>query len=80
MRNSLEKRKQIKKLSLGVRSFEGPLNPREDKLHEGFMGLTINEYENMQRKHLKAYMRGEEFFFYKNKRYNVEFKLKGEEK
>jgi hypothetical protein len=79
MKSSLEKRKQIKKLSNGVRTFEGPLNPREDKLHEGFMGLTINEYENMQKKHLKAYMRGEEFFFYKGQRYKVEFKLKEEE-
>lgn len=54
------------------RRFLGPLNPREEKLHEGFLGLEINEYENMQKKHLHAYLMGYERFIYKGHWYNVE--------
>lgn len=57
------------------RMFLGPLNARDEKLHEGFAGLAINEYENMQKKHLKAYLSGDVYFFYKRVRYNVESKL-----
>ena len=64
--------KEKKLLSTG-RRFAGPINPREEKLHSGFLGLEMNEYENMQKKHLKAYLRGETYFFYKKERYEVEY-------
>ena len=60
------------KKNKGTRQFMGPLNPKEDTLHDGFQGLEINEYENMQKKHLKAYLRGDEYFMYKKKWYKVE--------
>jgi hypothetical protein len=70
------KTKQENRKSLdGRRVFLGPLNPREEKLHEGFMGLEMNEYENMQKKHLHAYLLGDQFFFYKRVKYNVESKF-----
>ena len=70
-----EKRRESRDLVDGKRRFLGPLNPREEKLHEGFMGLEMNEYENMQKKHLKAYLRGDVYFFYKKNRYSVESNL-----
>ena len=65
----------MKKKEERRRVFLGPLNPREEKLHEGFLGLEINEYENMQKKHLHAYLMGDEFYFYKKVKYNVESKF-----
>lgn len=62
-----------KRQFLAGRSFAGPINPREEKLHSGFLGLEMNEYENMQKKHLKAYLKGETYFFYKKQRYEVEY-------
>jgi len=70
-----KKKQENRKLVNGKRKFLGPLNPRNEKLHEGFLGLDINEYENMQKKHLHAYLMGDQFFFYKKLRYNVESKF-----
>lgn len=63
----------MKKKRKSIRRFEGPLNPREEKIHNT-TDLEMNEYENMQRKHLKAYIRGETRFRYKGVWYDVEFK------
>jgi len=54
------------------RRFKGPLFPREEPVHKGFDGLEQNEYENMQKKHLKAYIKGESYFIYKGKYHEVE--------
>lgn len=75
MRDSLKVRKQNRKLIEGTRKFLGPINPREEKPTGDFLGLEVNEYENMQKKHLKAYLRGDEYFRYKGKWYKVEFKF-----
>jgi len=55
-----------------MRRFLGPLNARDEKLHEGFLGLEMNEYENMQKKHLHAYLMGYERYIYKGQWYKVE--------
>lgn len=60
------------------RKFNGPLNPRDEKLHEGFLGLEMNEYENMQKKHLHAYLMGDEYFKYKGQWYKVEAEVVNE--
>lgn len=57
------------------RMFLGPINARDEKLHGDFMGLEMNEYENMQKKHLKAYIRGDEYFMYKRQWYKVDYKF-----
>lgn len=75
MRDSFKVRQENRKLVNGTRKFLGPLFPREEVLHEGFQDLEMNEYENMQKKHLKAYLRGDEYFTYKRKYYKVEFKF-----
>jgi hypothetical protein len=56
------------------RCFGGPINAKEEPLNSGFLDLELNEYRNMQNKHLQAYMRGDQYFFYKGKRYEVEYK------
>ena len=53
------------------RRFEGPLDPRSEKIHNT-TDLNMNEYENMQKKHLDAYLKGYRYFFYKGIRYDVE--------
>lgn len=57
------------------RRFEGALFPKTEKLKEGFADLTLNEYCNMQKNHLKAYLRGDKYFKYKGKWYEVKFRL-----
>jgi hypothetical protein len=56
------------------RKFEGPINAREEKVHNT-TDLEMNEYENMQKKHLKAYINGDTRFKYKGVWYDVEFKF-----
>lgn len=75
MRETLAQRKQNKLLVEGTKRFLGPLNPREEKPSGKFIGLELNEYENMQKKHLHAYLKGENYFTYKKKVYPVEFKF-----
>jgi hypothetical protein len=53
------------------RAFDGPLFPRDEAVHQGYEMLALNEYENMQKKHLKAYLKGDKFFFYKGRKYEV---------
>jgi hypothetical protein len=54
--------------------FEGPIDPRQEKIHHT-TDLTLNEYKNMQKQHLKAYLRGDTQFRYKGTWYPVEFKF-----
>jgi hypothetical protein len=54
------------------RRFKGPLNPKNEPLHQGFGELSLKEYCSMQKKHLKAYLNGFSFFTYKGKVYGVE--------
>jgi hypothetical protein len=61
----------MKKKETKTRMFNGPLFPREEPIYGGYEGLALNEYENMERKHLKAYLRGDKYFFYKRNRYEV---------
>jgi hypothetical protein len=56
------------------RSFGGPLHPRDEKI-QGTVDLKMNEYCNMQKKHLYAYLMGEQYYFYKRNRYEVEYKI-----
>lgn len=66
------KEKQMeRKLAEGHRRFLGPLFPKEEKVHHT-TDLSMREYCNMQKKHLKAYLKGEKYFFYKKERYEVE--------
>jgi hypothetical protein len=53
------------------RVFEGPLFPREEPVYGGYQELELNEYFNMQKKNLKAYLKGDEYYFYKGKRYKT---------
>lgn len=75
MRDTLEKRKQRKKELDGKRRFLGPLFPRDEKIHHT-TDLEQNEYENMQKKHLKAYIKGDTRFNYKGIWYDVESNIK----
>lgn len=68
----------IRKDLEGKRRFGGSLVPRDEKIHNT-TDLEINEYENMQKKHLKAYLKGETRFKYKNIWYEVESKFIGED-
>lgn len=54
------------------RRFLGPLVPRDEPVHEGFGKLGLNEYENMQKKHLHAYLMGYTWFTYKGQYHKVE--------
>jgi hypothetical protein len=74
---TLEKRKEEKKKLDGRKKFLGPLVPRDEKVHHT-TDLEQNEYENMQKKHLKAYLKGETKFKYKGQWYDVETNVKRE--
>jgi hypothetical protein len=62
----------MKKKTEKRRVFKGPLLPREEPVYGGYQGLELNEYENMQKKHLRAYLNGDKYFFYKRSRYEVQ--------
>jgi hypothetical protein len=62
----MKKKKQEK-----TRRFDGPLFPREDPVYGGYKDLELKEYFNMEKKHLKAYLRGDKFYFYKGRQYKV---------
>jgi hypothetical protein len=73
-----KEKQMIRKALEGKRRFGGPLVPRDEKIHNT-TDLEMNEYETMQKKHLKAYLRGETKFVYKGVLYDVESKFIGED-
>ena len=78
MRDTLEKRKQHKKELDGKKKFLGPLFPKDEKIHHT-TDLEQNEYENMEKKHIKAYLKGDTRFRYKGVWYDVETNIKRED-
>jgi hypothetical protein len=63
----MEKKKESRK-------FNGPLNPRDEKVHHT-TDLTMKEYCNLQKKHLKEYLKGNTEFKYKGVVYKVESEI-----
>lgn len=58
--------------NLSRRRFLGPLDPKNEPVHKGFGDKTLREYCNMQKKHLKAYLKGYSYFTYKGEVHGVE--------
>lgn len=56
------------------RSFLGVIDPKNEKVGDNMVeGLTEKEYYNFHKKHLKAYLKGYEYFTYKGKVYKVRY-------
>ena len=64
--------KKMKQKEKTRRRFLGPLDPKNEPIHEGFGTKTLKEYCNMQKKHLHAYKMGYTHYTYKGEYHKVE--------